>query len=94
MEIRPFFIHPTPQYTIVNHVARKKLGLTSLEYSIIDSIYYFSNNPRKNVYSTVSKQYIADWLGCSKRTVIKVIAKAIKLGLVEKPDFSHFNMPE
>jgi len=73
------------QYTIINHVARKKLGLTLLEYSIIDSIYNLSNNPRNNGYSTASKQYIADWLGCSKRSVINTIAKAINQGLVEKP---------
>lgn len=80
------------RYTTILHEPRKKLNelanktikasFTVMDYMIIDSIYHLS----KDGWCTASKQYLADWLGCNKRTVIRAINKGIELGLLKRPE--------
>jgi len=75
-----------PQFTIVNHRARKTLRLTFTEYCIADSIYHLSNNPKYKGWCCASKLYLADWLGISKFYVIKTYKKLYNDGLIEYPE--------
>jgi len=73
-----------PQFTIVNHQARKKLKLTFTEYCIVDSM---SNQPRyEGGWSYAPNQYLANWLGISKRYLLNVYKKLYKNGLIKYPE--------
>lgn len=71
------------QYTFMNHVARKKLNLSMIEYCLADSIYHLSNNPKYNGWCIASHSYLADFLGIARETVTRAIKKLIDLGLVQ-----------
>lgn len=73
-------------YTVINHVAREKLGLTWFEYGLADLIYNLSNNPKGDYpgWCYASKPTISKILGVSEREVYRMIEKLIKLNLVEK----------
>ena len=73
------------QYTIVNHQARKKLGLTMIEYCIIDSIYNLSNNPVYKGWCRASLIYLAKFMGCDEKTVRRTKIKGINQDLLKIP---------
>jgi len=72
-------------FTIINHDARNKFGLTWIEYGLCDLVYNLSNNPAsENRWCYASKNTLANMLGISKQYVHKIIIKIIKLGLIER----------
>lgn len=73
------------QYTIVNHKARKALGLSWTCYCIIDSIYHLSNNPKSKGWCTQSNEGLAEFLGCNEKAVRRAKEKGIELGLLRYP---------
>lgn len=76
------------QFTSINHVARKKLGLNLVEYAVVDSIYHLGNyrdNPNPG-WCTASKEYIGDFIGYSGRQVFRIVDKMIKKGLIERDE--------
>lgn len=75
------------QYTIVNHRARKALGLTWTYYCIIDSLYHLSHNPKRKGWCTQSNEGIADFLGCDEKAVRRAKEKGIEKGLLEIPKY-------
>ena len=71
------------RYTVVLHEARKGLGLTMLEYTIVDLVHQLSG--RANYpYCIKSKENMAKDLGYSRAGVFKAIKKCLGLGLLEK----------
>lgn len=74
------------KYTKIDHQAKMGLGLSFIEYSIADSIYQLSTNPRaKNRgWCSASKQYLGDFIGVSREHVSRVIKKLIDLDILEK----------
>jgi len=79
------------RYTIVNHEARKKFGLTITEYFVADSIYNLSNNPSTGGYAIASKKYLAEFLGISERSVFDAIKVCVEKGIVEKPEKANYH---
>lgn len=73
-------------YTLVLHQSRKKLGISTLEYCVADSIYHLSNNPASQItgWCWASKEIIANALGITPRGVWKIINRLIDLKLVER----------
>lgn len=74
------------QYTTINHVARRALSLSMIEYCIYDSIYNLSHNPRRQGWCTASNEQIADFIGCSEKTVRRAKLKGINEGLLKLPE--------
>ncbi len=76
----------TLSYTTLNHDARRKLGLTWIEYGLIDSIFKLSMRTEAPYHGwcIASKKYLANFLGISEREAFKVIQKGINLQLIEK----------
>ena len=58
------------RYTLILHQARKKLGLSILEFCLADTIHKLSGN-RSSVpgWCHAPKEYLADGLGISRRSV-------------------------
>lgn len=73
-------------YTIINHEARIKFGLTINEYAVADLIYHLSNNPKSEVpgWCYASKEKIAELLGLTKRGINKIIQKLVEKKLIER----------
>ena len=74
------------KFTKIDHQAKMTLGLSFIEYSIADSIYQLSTNPRsKNAgWCSASKQYLGEFIGVSREHVSRVITKLVELELLEK----------
>lgn len=74
------------KYTTINHEAKLQLNLTFIEYSIADSIYQLSTNPKaKNRgWCYASKQHLGDFIGVSREHVSRIITRLVELNLVEK----------
>lgn len=72
----------TPTYTTILHEKRLKLGLTLNEYCVADSIHKLSNNSRYQ-WCEMSRDNIGKFIGISGRSVITIIKKLAKKGLVE-----------
>jgi hypothetical protein len=68
------------------------MKLTLNEYCIADTIYHLSNNPSSQApgWCYKSKESMAEDLGLTKQSVLKIIDKLIKSGLVEKADQTKF----
>lgn len=75
-------------YTVINHLARKKLDVSINEYLVADCIYQLSNNPKSITpgWSYASKEYIASFLGLSRATVFRAIDSLVSAGLVDKSE--------
>ena len=75
----------TPRYTTILHETRTKLGLSLVEYCVIDSIHNLSHRPN-NPYCTLPKNDMADFLGVNRATVFRAINKGLEEGreLLEK----------
>ena len=63
---------------------RKKLGLKGNELDVYAIIYGFSQT--ENQFFTGSHQYLAEWLGVSRQTVITCLKSLIKKGLIIKKE--------
>lgn len=71
------------QYTTINHIARKKLGITNNEYCLADSYYHLSKNPAFQEKGCVAAdQQIADFIGVTRRTIISLRKHLIAKGIV------------
>lgn len=83
-------------YTVINHNARKRLGLNLNEYCLADLIHNLSNNGKSlNGYCYASKQYMADELGLTKKWVITLIGNLIDKEIVVKhPVTKHLKTTE
>ena len=80
------------RYTNINHEAREQLGLDITTYCIASSIYTLANNPKSISpgWCTAKRQYLADWLGISKRSVQSKIMCLVELDLVVKDDDTNY----
>lgn len=77
---------PNWSYTNVKHSLRKRLGITPMEYFILDYIYWTSTHPKyrdSEGYCNQSYQNMADFLGFSRRGVIGACDKCVQMGLLE-----------
>lgn len=75
-------------YTTILHQAREELKLTTNEYCIADIIYHLSNNPKNKVqgWCYASKQTIGKFIGVTKSSVLSIIERLEKKGIVEKDE--------
>ncbi len=73
----------TPCYTTILHGARTKLGLSLVEYCVIDSVHNLSHRPN-NPYCTLSKDDMADFLGVNRATIFRALKKGFEKGVLEK----------
>ena len=81
-----------PQYTIINHSARIKFGLTIIEYCVADSIRVIGNtNPDENGWIQTSKKYLSNFLHCNDRSVYRALDTLEKKGLIERKTFKKSN---
>lgn len=73
-------------YTTINHVARRKLGLSWLEYGLADLIYNLANNPASKVpgWCYSQKGSLSHTLGVGEATVYRCLSILLKAGLIEK----------
>jgi len=75
----------TPRYTTILHEARTKLGLSLVEYCVVDSVHNLSHRPN-NPYCTLSKDAMADFLSVNRATIFRAIKEGLAKGLLEKND--------
>lgn len=73
----------TPRYTTILHEARTRLGLSLVEYCVIDSIHNLSHRP-DHPWCTVSKEILGEFLNLGRATVFRAIKKGLDGGLLEK----------
>lgn len=76
-------------YTIINHEARVRLGLTINEYCVFDLIHNLASNPKNAQmgWCYARKETIAGYLDLGRATVFRAIKKGLDLSLLEKhPD--------
>ena len=73
-------------YTIIKHKVRIKLGITTLEYCVADTIYHLSNNPKNKMkgWCYASKDTIAENLGVTRQSIFTIVKKLIELDIVIK----------
>lgn len=82
-------------YTTINHVARKELGLSWLEYGLADLVYNLSNNPKSDypTWCYASKQFLATNLGVTKQSIHSLINKLINKKILERhPETKHLKI--
>jgi len=73
----------TPRYTTILHGARTELGLSLVEYCVIDSVHNLSHRP-SNPYCTLSKDDMADFLGVNRATIFRALKRGFEQGILEK----------
>ena len=73
-------------FTVINHEARIKMGLSWLEYGLADLIYNLSNNPNSEFagWCYASKETLAKMLGTTKQTVHTILNKLERNNIVER----------
>ena len=72
-------------YTTVLHSVRKRFKLSMIEYCIADSIHKLSSNPAaRDGWCTASREYLAEFIGCSRRSVFTAIDRLELIGFIEK----------
>lgn len=77
-------------YTIINHTARIKLGLTANEYIIADLIYNLSNNPSHTGWCYASKKTLGEMVGITEQSVHTILNKLAMKELIQKhPETRH-----
>lgn len=72
----------SPQYTTILYRVKRKLKLTANEYLIADSIDKLSNNA-KFQWCEATRKELANFQGISRRSVISIIQRLEKKGLIE-----------
>jgi len=76
-------------YTIINHEARVRLGLTINEYCVFDLIHNLASNPKNAQmgWCYARKETLAGYLDLGRATVFRAIKKGLSIDLLEKhPD--------
>ena len=76
-------INPSNYYTVQGWM-RTELGLKDKELTVYAIIYGFSQDGNSE-YSG-SARYLADWIGCSRSTVMVVLKSLVEKGLLQKRD--------
>ena len=82
------------KFTHIDHAARVRLGLTGsaglAKYVLADSIEKLGRDHTKsdNGWVDIDKMYLADFAEISRSTIFRGIAELIKLGILEKDDYS------
>lgn len=80
------------KFTVIDHNARIGLGIDLITYCIASSVYTLSNSPKAIVkgWCNATRDYFAEWLGVSKRTVINHINILVDLDLIEKDNYTNY----
>ena len=74
-----------PNYTYIDHNVQRELGLTLLEYCVLDKINHLSSiNNEKSGWCYASKSTLAKMLGVSARTIFHLLRKLEQEGLIIK----------
>lgn len=72
-------------YTNIQHDVRRKFDLSLNEYCVAEVVDFFARNPENKFHwCYASKETIGSILGLSKQTILNIIEKLIKSGIVEK----------
>ena len=77
-------INPGTYYTVQGWM-REELGLKDKELTVYAIIYGFSQDGTSE-YSG-SARYLAEWIGCSRRTIVDVLAGLVEKGCLDKKTF-------
>lgn len=79
-------------YTTIQHGFRKAHGLSLIQYTLCDMIYFLSNRQKSASpgWCYMSKSVMSEELGVTKRTVINLIADLILSGFLEKNEETKF----
>ena len=77
-------IAPGTYYTVQGWM-REDLGLKDKELTVYAIIYGFSQDGSSE-YSG-SARYLAEWIGCSRRTIVDVLASLVEKGYLSKKSF-------
>lgn len=77
-------INPQTYYTVQGWM-RSDLGLKDKELTVYAIIYGFSQDGNSE-YSG-SARYLAEWIGCSRSTIMEVLKKLVEKGLLKKQDY-------
>ena len=73
-------------YITIQGWMRTELKLSGNELIVYAIIYGFSQN--KQGKFTGSAQYLADWVGCTRRTVMTILNKLVEAKLISKTEIS------
>lgn len=73
-------------YITIQGWMRTELKLSGNELIVYAIIYGFSQN--KQGKFTGSAQYLADWVGCTRRTVMTILSKLVEAKLISKTEIS------
>ena len=76
-------------YITIQGWMRTELKLSGNELIVYAIIYGFSQN--KQGKFTGSAQYLADWVGCTRRTVMTILNKLVEAKLISKTEISFNN---
>ena len=77
-------INPNTYYTVQGWM-RSDLGLKDKELIVYAIIYGFSQDGSSEY--TGSARYLAEWIGCSRSTIMEVLKKLVEKGLLKKEDY-------
>lgn len=73
-------------YTTILHQPRIKAGLTCNEYVVVSTVYHLQNNDKTPGWCHASKEWFADLIGLTKRSVIDLISKLEDKGFLAKKE--------
>ena len=73
-------------YITIQGWIRTELKLSGNELIVYAIIYGFSQNKQGKL--TGSAQYLADWVGCTRRTVMTILNKLVEAKLISKTEIS------
>ena len=71
-------------YITIQGWMRTELDLSGNELIVYAIIYGFSQN--KQGEFTGSAQYLADWVGCTRRTIMSILNKLVEDGIISKTE--------
>lgn len=77
-------INPQTYYTVQGWM-RSDLGLKDKELTVYAIIYGFSQDGNSEYSGSAS--YLAEWIGCSRQTIMTVLKSLTEKGLLKKTDF-------
>lgn len=79
-------------YTTIQHGFRKAHGLSLIQYTLCDMIYFLSNRQKSASpgWCYMSKSVMSEELGVTKRTVLNLINDLIGSGFLEKNEETKF----
>lgn len=73
------------EYTTIRHQFRKENKLSTLEYCVLDMVYFLSNNQSNSVgWCYMTRDSMAAELGISKQAVLNLIERLVSVGFLEK----------